>query len=651
MKKRSLLKMRFILFASIMLAAGFCLLFTASNSLAATYTVDISGPTVDVTYLADFTSQGFDPSTEEVISGSLYLMVRSSSSSSDTSFTITLENNERDMKWVTTWEALRITLEDFTLIDEDGTIEYIVTDYMGWGYTGAGSFTIVTDAISVPAPDITVDITNIPFGNITVNTSSDQTVTVTNDGDEDLNIGQINSISAPFSILNDNCSNLPIAPTVSCTFDVRFSPTAVTTYNNSLNIPSNDPDENPVPVTLSGTGDPVPVPDISADITNIPFGDVTVNTTSDQTVTITNDGNANLNIGQINSVLAPFSILNDTCSNTALAATLSCTFDVRFSPIDVITSNSSVNIPSDDPDENPVPVTLSGTGVAVAVPDIDVSTTLINFGSITEYTTQDQTVTITNNGNANLNIGQINSISAPFSILNDTCSNTALSASLSCTFDVRFSPTAVNTFNSNCDIPSDDPDTPTVTVSLSGEGLTSAVNQDPNPVNLVFPANEQIDLPTTVTFEWEPTTDPDGDPVTYELYNCTDSTFTSCPPTPVEPLLTNYTAEKIYYAGFGYGAGIMLFGILLAGAIFGRKKAALWGIIGIIVISSAILPSCGVFDTHQSNPPPTTVTAEDNNISHIVEGLTPGETYYWKVVAKDDTDGETHSDIWSYKTE
>jgi PKD repeat protein len=150
--------------------AGLLLFGTTGIAKANTYTVDISSPITDVTYLADFTAQGFDPSTEQVISASLYLMVKASYGDDAVSFTIRLENNEHESEWVhyRYYQRLSLTLEDFTLIDEDGTIEYIVTTYSGWGYTGAGAFTIETEPTStnlVPLADAGADF-SVPIGTI-----------------------------------------------------------------------------------------------------------------------------------------------------------------------------------------------------------------------------------------------------------------------------------------------------------------------------------------------------------------------------------------------------------------------------------------------------------------------------------------------------
>lgn len=120
------------------------------------------------------------------------------------------------------------------------------------------------DPDPVPFPDITVtdsvlpdDDLQVPFGDVTEGTSSDQTVTVTNDGNADLavgNIAQADLLTAPFSILNDTCSGQTLIPVESCTLTVRFSPTTTGTFNDSFDIPSNDPDEDPVAMNVSGTG-------------------------------------------------------------------------------------------------------------------------------------------------------------------------------------------------------------------------------------------------------------------------------------------------------------------------------------------------------------------------------------------------------------
>ena len=170
-----------------------------------------------------------------------------------------------------------------------------------------------------------------------------------------------NALAPPFSILNDGCSNQSVPPAGSCTFDVRFQPTGNGTFNDSLDIPTNnDPDDPFETVTVSGTGTTI-TPDISITDTvapvgdqQVPFGNLTEGTTLDRTVTVTNNGSANLvlgTVGGVNPLAAPFSFTTDNCSLQTLAPAASCSIQIRFSPVTLGFSSDSLNIPSNDPDE------------------------------------------------------------------------------------------------------------------------------------------------------------------------------------------------------------------------------------------------------------------------------------------------------------
>ncbi|MBI5742105.1 MAG: choice-of-anchor D domain-containing protein [Nitrospirae bacterium] len=105
---------------------------------------------------------------------------------------------------------------------------------------------------SAPSGDL-----QIPFGNVKEGDSLNHTVTLGNTGNANLEIGNVaaaNTLTAPFSLANDNCSGQSIVPSGSCTFTVRFSPASAGTFTDTFNIPSNDSDENPVTVSVSGTG-------------------------------------------------------------------------------------------------------------------------------------------------------------------------------------------------------------------------------------------------------------------------------------------------------------------------------------------------------------------------------------------------------------
>jgi VWFA-related protein len=113
--------------------------------------------------------------------------------------------------------------------------------------------------VNQPPADINVSRTQIAFGDVVADQSSDQTISVENTGSSTLTIGQIAKASSspgPFSLLNDNCSLQSFGPGGTCTFQIRFSPSGDGVSNDVFRIPSNDPDaaENPVAVNVNGTG-------------------------------------------------------------------------------------------------------------------------------------------------------------------------------------------------------------------------------------------------------------------------------------------------------------------------------------------------------------------------------------------------------------
>jgi len=100
------------------------------------------------------------------------------------------------------------------------------------------------------------------FGQVLIGDSSTQTVTISNTGTADLVISLIETtgVDAGMFIVatggTNPCPSLTptIAPGGNCTVNVTFSPTSKAQKTAALSISSNDPDDNPVDVSLSGTG-------------------------------------------------------------------------------------------------------------------------------------------------------------------------------------------------------------------------------------------------------------------------------------------------------------------------------------------------------------------------------------------------------------
>jgi hypothetical protein len=156
---------------------------------------------------------------------------------------------------------------------------------------------------------------------------------------------------------------------------------------------------------------------------------------------------------------------------------------------------------------------------------------------------------------------------------------------------------------------------------------------------LVFPANGQSGLGTTVTFRWKKVSDPEGKAITYDLHYCKNSDFSGCSPLINVASLGN---QSFFAAAISsYTAGLILFGVVFVGIVRPRKTRLL--IVGII-ISTALLFSCGGGDNGGiSNP--------TDEISYTVTGLSNNTTYYWKVVANSSNGGSSESETRSFTTQ
>jgi VWFA-related protein len=141
----------------------------------------------------------------------------------------------------------------------------------------------------------------------------------------------------------------------------------------------------------SSSGGTSGTPSIATSPDSLSFGNVVVATnptpgvgSADRSVQVTNAGTADLVIGQMAPLAAPFSIVENTCSGASLAPNASCTVDVRFTPTSASPSVGSFNIPSNDPNKPTVTVNMSGDGkgLNVTINKVDTSGVSANGGPV-----------------------------------------------------------------------------------------------------------------------------------------------------------------------------------------------------------------------------------------------------------------------------
>jgi len=195
------------------------------------------------------------------------------------------------------------------------------------------------------------------------------------------------------------------------------------------------------------------------------------NASAAQTETLSNIGSSVLNIASITIVgnnAAEFAQSASTCGAT-LAPGANCTINATFTPSQLGPRSASISI-TDDTAGSPQSVSLDGIGVTSG-PNATLSAMSLNFGSqVVNTTSPAQSVTVSNYGNAALNIAGIIA-SADFAET-DNC-GTSLASAASCTINLTFTPSATGAINGTLSL-SDNASGSPQNVALNGTGATTS---------------------------------------------------------------------------------------------------------------------------------------------------------------------------------
>ena len=159
---------------------------------------------------------------------------------------------------------------------------------------GPGEFrvSVPVTLTAVGSPDIAAQPASLDFGSLFVGLNRDLAVQLSNPGGEPLEITAATVAGAGFALVG---SGFPVTvpPGGAVTRTLRFSPSAVCApCAGSLSLVSNDPDENPFLVPLTGVG--LSPPDIGVSPTSVSLT-LPISATGTRTLSITNSGGSNLN--------------------------------------------------------------------------------------------------------------------------------------------------------------------------------------------------------------------------------------------------------------------------------------------------------------------------------------------------------------------
>ncbi len=352
-------------------------------------------------------------------------------------------------------------------------VEVTVTDDGSPQESASTSFSWSMD----PAPEAEISVpASADFGTVTENATGTRAVTVTNTGNADLVLqgASVSGVDAgTFSVTGTTTGT--IAPNETQDVTVAFTPPQAGSFAATLDLASS---AGPTSVALTGTGEAAPAPAIAVGPLSLDFGEVRAGQTSAaQNVLVENTGNADLNISAL-------TLSGDDAFQLGASAPLTIPaggseeIPLTFAPGSA--GGFAATLAIENNAGEAAEVALSGVGTA---PKIAVSPEALTFGSIIEGTTEEQTVTVTNDGGAPLDLSGVSITGADagvFSVLGDPTGTVAADGGMQ-DITVTFAPGQDGSFSAALALTSD---AGSASVSLSG-----TASPEPEPGIAVSPSS------------------------------------------------------------------------------------------------------------------------------------------------------------------
>jgi sugar lactone lactonase YvrE len=338
-----------------------------------------------------------------------------------------------------------------------------------------------------------------------------------------LNFSGTPVITGPFAISGGTCNFAgSLAAGATCTVGITFTPTADETYPGSIVIGGNVSGSSST-ITLSGTGTGTPpaAPIAGLNPSPLNFTNTTAGAMSPATVTVSDTGNAVMNLSNIyisatGANVGIFTIgSSGTCTSTStIQPSGSCTVVVDFSPTSATSYTATLYV-YDNAANSPQTVTLNGTGTSASAPAVSISPSSYVFPATTAQSgyqsgNGNPAITLTNIGNAPLTFTG----STPFTIINGGTSSpisvypngsctetyvnfsTSMPANDNCTITVQFWPQSAGAFQATLSVADNASNSPQ-TVLLSGIGKAGQLQFAPALLTFIAGSYGNAGTPTS----------------------------------------------------------------------------------------------------------------------------------------------------------
>ena len=324
-----------------------------------------------------------------------------------------------------------------------------------WGAAGSKPFTVQI------RPQISASIDTLDFGSLFTGETRALSFMISNIGDADLIITALNFTDAAYTC---DWSGGTITPLGTQTVNVTFSPTEPEgNHPATLTLVNNDADKV---ITLLGRGlDTAPIMAVSPDSLN--FGTVQTIANATLSVRVSNSGNEDLVLSGATSTNPAFTA---AIPNPTVIPEEYVDVDITFAPSQGVTYVDTLYLISNDTYFPSYPIYVRGIGSVVPVPDIQVSVAQVAFGNIAlEAAPVQQGFIIHNAGTAVLNISSLSINEAVFT--SSLTAGQTINPSSSLPVTMSFTPNESKRYSGTMIIYCDDPDSPEISISLSGSSV------------------------------------------------------------------------------------------------------------------------------------------------------------------------------------
>lgn len=205
---------------------------------------------------------------------------------------------------------------------------------------------------------ISVSPSSVSFGTVIVGQTNSQPIKISNSGSAALTISGYTATGAGFSV-SGLTTPLTVQAGQSASFNVKFSPTTASSSSGSISLASNA-SSSASTVALTGTGAAATY-SLSVSPSTVSFGNVKLNASTSQTVSLKNTGNSSITISSVKVTGSGFSD-SGVNAGLVLSPSQSASLNVAFAPTTSGSVSGSVAIASNAAN-SPESVQLSGAGI------------------------------------------------------------------------------------------------------------------------------------------------------------------------------------------------------------------------------------------------------------------------------------------------